>query len=415
LADTNPSAPALTPPPGNPRFPLLDSLRGVAAGMIVIVHAAGQSYGLTSRSKVWTFLMHFDVGVALFFLISGFLLYRPFVAARFERRPPIRIRDYARRRVLRIVPAYWVALTLLAIWPGLTGLWGPGWWRYYAFGQVYSQATQFNGDPPAWSLCIEVTFYLALPFLAVLLARLARQPRESAIRRELIALALLAVASIALQATLFSPSSSLPSLTLPSFIDWFAYGMMLAVLSVAWRGREHEAPALRLLARRPWLPWLAFLVVFWFLSTQLGLPRNPFAGMTARKAVAEHFLLGACAALLLLPALFCDTAGGWPRRLLAAPTLAWFGLVSYGVFLYHGPLIAPIRQAGADQWLPGSRMISLTIVALAASTTLAAASYFLVERPILRFKERRGPPGTRPGAKSRTTPAETPTSVTTGA
>jgi peptidoglycan/LPS O-acetylase OafA/YrhL len=126
--------------------------------------------------------------------------------------------------------------------------------------------------------------------------------------------------------------------------------------------------------------------------------------------VAEHFLFAVCAVLLLAPALFCDRKGGWPRRLLAAPTLAWFGLVSYGVFLYHGPLIAKIREAGADGWLPGSRLVSLSIVTLALTTALAAASYYLVERPILRFKDRGGKrTATGPGAQALSEPAPTAT------
>src|SRR3954468_20104855 len=109
---------ALRPPPGNPRFPLVDGLRAFAAIAVVITHTGFLStfnaHGLAGEVTA-----RLDVGVTLFFIISGFLLYRPFVAARLEHRPAPRIPVYARRRVLRIVPAYWLALTVLAIWPGL--------------------------------------------------------------------------------------------------------------------------------------------------------------------------------------------------------------------------------------------------------------------------------------------------------
>ena len=130
------ASPAFTPPPGNPRFPLLDAMRGIAAGMIVLCHTAGVSTFSTDNA-LGAYAARLNMGVTLFFLLSGFLLYRPFFAARIQGRPPIRIRDYARRRVLRIVPAYWVALTVLALWPGLAGLWDGDWWRYYTFAQVY--------------------------------------------------------------------------------------------------------------------------------------------------------------------------------------------------------------------------------------------------------------------------------------
>jgi peptidoglycan/LPS O-acetylase OafA/YrhL len=384
-------AQAVAPPPGNPRFPLVDSMRGIAAVMIVILHVAGQVYSIQSTSSVWTYLMHFDLGVTIFFLISGFLLYRPFLAARFEGRPPIRVRDYARRRVLRIVPAYWVALTLLGLWPGLLGLWESGWPRYYLFGQVYSRSTDLAGLPVAWTLCIEASFYVLLPFLAAGLALLARgaNPRQ-ALYRELAALVAITAGSIVLQATIFAPHGSLPTSTLPPYMDWFAYGMMLAVLSVAWR--QNLLPRVRtptVLAGRSWLWWLAATVAFWVLCTQLALPRNPFQGLSTHAAVSEHTLQALIAALLLAPALFGDSRGGWPRRTLASRPLAWCGLVSYGVFLYHGPLIAKLRGAGAASWIPGSRLISLMVVTLAVSLALAAASYYLLERPILRLKDRR--------------------------
>ena len=78
----------------------------------------------------------------LFFAISGFLLYRPWVAA-----PRPAPRRYARRRALRILPAYWLALTLLAIFPGIVGVFTGDWWRYYLFLQLYSADTAQPGHP----------------------------------------------------------------------------------------------------------------------------------------------------------------------------------------------------------------------------------------------------------------------------
>ena len=114
------------------------------------------------------------MGVAFFFVISGFLLYRPFLAARFAGRPAPRIRDYARRRVLRIVPAYWLALTVLTATVGLCGAFSRDWWIYFGLLQNNSQATVLCGIGPAWSLCIEASFYVALPLWALLMARVQR-------------------------------------------------------------------------------------------------------------------------------------------------------------------------------------------------------------------------------------------------
>ena len=67
------------------------------------------------ESRWAVLLAHLNVGVALFFLISGFLLYRPYALALVHGSEPPRLAAYAKRRFLRIVPAYWVALTLLAL------------------------------------------------------------------------------------------------------------------------------------------------------------------------------------------------------------------------------------------------------------------------------------------------------------
>src|SRR5919198_5319841 len=80
------SQPAVAPPPGNPRFPLIDALRAIAALSIFVLHA---DVTFSGGSHAWyrSYFSRLDIGVTVFFLISGFLLYRPFVAARRHRAP----------------------------------------------------------------------------------------------------------------------------------------------------------------------------------------------------------------------------------------------------------------------------------------------------------------------------------------
>ena len=93
------------------------------------------------------FTSRLNSGVTLFFVISGFLLYRPFVAARFIRgRRALGTGRYAWHRFLRIVPAYWVALTVIALWLGLPHVFGPDAIVYYGFGQVYRFRTSSGGS-----------------------------------------------------------------------------------------------------------------------------------------------------------------------------------------------------------------------------------------------------------------------------
>ena len=358
-------------------------MRAIAALAIVFTHTAGVS-GFNEANVLGGYTARLNFGVTIFFLLSGFLLYRPFVAARREGRPPIRARDFARRRVLRIVPAFWVALVVLAIFPGLLGFWDGPWWRSFTFTQIYWRDSTVQGISPAWTLCIEVSFYLALPFIAAALARVARRSA----RRELAALGVLALASIALRTALqYAGGSFVLQNTLLCFFDWFAIGMGLAVVSVATHGREAASPVLSLIVRRPWVPWALFLVAFTIVAYAFGLPRGFFLVYGNWNYLGEHVGYAVCALLLMLPAVFGDWAGGWPRALLGHRLLAWLGLVSYGVFLYHAPIVLELHDHGADGWLPGSGYLSLTLITLAIAVPCAAASYYLVERPALRFKD----------------------------
>ena len=122
-----------------PRFPLLDSVRAIAALSVVVFHASLWSQITLTGSVAAPFLSRLDVGVAIFFVLSGFLLYRPFVRARLLGGPAPRVAAYGWRRVLRIVPAYWVALTVIAVAVPLEGVFEPGHAVvYYGFLQVYS-------------------------------------------------------------------------------------------------------------------------------------------------------------------------------------------------------------------------------------------------------------------------------------
>src|SRR6476661_10432506 len=98
------------------RFPLLDSLRAIAALAVLATHAAVFA-GLETSGGTTTgqYAARLDAGVAVFFVISGCLLYRPFARARLTGAQTPATGPYAWRRFLRIFPAYWVALILITV------------------------------------------------------------------------------------------------------------------------------------------------------------------------------------------------------------------------------------------------------------------------------------------------------------
>jgi peptidoglycan/LPS O-acetylase OafA/YrhL len=336
-------------------------------------------------------------GPLLFFVISGFLLYRPYVLARAEGRPAPSTARYARRRVLRILPAYWAALTVLAVFPGIVGVFSGDWWRYYLFAQLYSQDTVSRGIPVAWTLCVEASFYVVLPFWAMTVRRIGV---------ELGALALVAAGGIALQvAAARNAISDLVATTVLGQSTWLALGMALAVASVAAQRRGDPPRVVRLVVEHPGLCWLGAAVSFAALTA---LVRSDWLFHTAQSFTATQPVARTLAAialgvavhvLLVAPAIFGERAGGLPRRVLAAAPLAWLGLISYGLYLWHLTVVEllGLRSDPAHFSAEGlglaTRIDHLTtpivfVLALAATTALAAASYYLVELPFLRRKER---------------------------
>jgi peptidoglycan/LPS O-acetylase OafA/YrhL len=359
---------------------LFDSLRAIAALSVLTFHVCATT-GALGKGRFGDVLAMLSRGLILFFVISGFLLYRPYV------------------------PAYWVALTVLAIYPGIEGVFSDDWWRYYFFLQAYSQDTFGGGIPVAWTLCVEVAFYISLPLwaLAVGRVRLGSGPRAW-LRAELGALALLALGGVAVQVAGARQLVSVPlSESLLGQSTWFAIGMALAVASVAAEFSERESWARRAVVNRPGLCWLvagAALVGLAFLlhpGGLLGIAQAIESKRPVADTLAGIALTAVLGTLLVLPAVFGEQAGGLPRRVLAAAPLAWLGLISYGLYLWHLPLTQWLALSADPQHFSASGVGLLTkvhpttpilfVLSLACTTVVAAASYYLVELPFLRRKE----------------------------
>jgi peptidoglycan/LPS O-acetylase OafA/YrhL len=365
------------------RFPLVDSLRAIAALSIVVFHLTF-ALGGWANPTLGPYLRQLNVGVAVFFVISGFVLYRPFAAARLAAAPHPPFRGYAVRRILRIVPAYWVCLPVAALLlQTASEVFTPrGIVTYFGFLQIYDASTIIGGLGTAWSLCVEVTFYAALPLWVLLMRRL----RGSFLRTELAGLAGLVAISVAWKLAIQSLPADAPGaltgqLMLPAFLDLFALGMALAVLTLAAPER------LAAVDRAPWLPWLMAAGAF----VLLGAGRDPGA-IFDNGAVWQHELRGLIGVLLLLPAIAGMRHDDALRRLLALPALLWLGLVSYAIYLWHWPLIAALHRWGA----PG---VVVAVGAPLLTVVVAAASWYAVERPAQLWGRRQsGTPDPAPAA-----------------
>ena len=301
-----------------------------------------------------------------------------------------------RGRVLRILPAYWLALTVLAIFPGIVGPFGDEWWKYYFFLQSYAPDTLSRGIPVAWTLCVEATFYLTLPLWALALAH--RRPRV-----QLVALGLLALAGAAVQvAALRLEVSHLLGQTLVGQCTWMAIGMALAVISVQV---EPDGPVGRRIGDRALLWWLIAAASFAGLVALrsnggglLGIIAALNTPQPWAKSVVDVLLMAVITTLVVLPAVYGGSR--LPHRLLAAAPLAWVGVVSFGIYLWHLTIAELITLPGVPRhftaggldltdkipFLATPLLLALTIT---LSSGIAWLSYHYVELPFLRRKERR--------------------------
>ncbi len=315
---------------GADRIAALTGVRAVAALTVMGTHAA-YGTGLLSQGYLGLMSARLEVGVAIFFVLSGLLLFRPWVQAMASGNEAPSTRRYARNRFRRIMPAY--VVTVLIVYgiyelrpvepnPGHTWI---GLLRNLTLTQIYSDdyftAYLHQGLSQMWSLAVEVAFYAVLPLLAylllVLLCRWRFRPALLLVGLTVVG-ALSPVWLVLLHNTDWLPVSG--GNWLPHYLVWFVGGMMLAVLSVM----EVRWYALATLP----LALVCYLVV----STPIaGITTAPTLGLT--EDLAKTMFYAVIAALMVAP-LTLGGGGGYARLMGSRPMVA-LGEISYEIFLLH--------------------------------------------------------------------------------
>jgi peptidoglycan/LPS O-acetylase OafA/YrhL len=376
----------------------LDGLRALAALSVLSFHA--WLYGFDHPSAVARnglfdkVMFEARLGLVFFFVLSGYLLYRAFARAALTDGQRVDVRRYARRRVARIVPAYYVATigAVALLWGG-TGTPGvklptasdlP---LFAVFGQDYSLDTVMRLNPVTWTLCVEAAFYVLLPLLGALAWRLG--PRSW--RLQVALLGSLVPLGLAWNELVHDQRwNILGSKALPAYLPYFAFGMLLALWSERRRERDAATLGPRVTAG---LVIGGFAIVaadgYWHATAA---PR----AVNAWLAVLADVPAGLGFALVVAAAV---AGGGAATRWMSARPLAWVGLVSYGVYLWHVPLILFGRRFGLlpDAYVPR------VLVILGPVLLVAAASWYFVERPLTVWAAR-----CRPGASA---PARRPAPI----
>ena len=390
--------------------PALEGLRAVAAFAVLTTHVAFQT-GSSTGSFVHRVWGRFDLSVAVFFALSGFLLWRAHALHARRGGPGTArpAREYLRSRLVRILPAYLavVAAVFLLI-PQNARASVSTWASNVTLTQVFVPDSLVEGLTHAWSLSVEMSFYLVLPLLWWALARL----RGPAARWRIPAIAAVGVASLGWALVpwydLGLPERINDQILPPAFASWFAAGMILAELVAAPPGRVAA------LARHPrarWAWWavaaaafLATTVPQWFTEGFVHPSGPEFAARTALGAVVAFCILAPVALS--------------PDRerfdVLGSPALTTLGRWSYGVFLWHVLVLHFAFQIASVPMFSG-RMLTVWLVTAVISTVAAAASYALVEVPSQRWlAPRRAPRGRPADGQLAASPAQTsPATVAT--
>ncbi|MGU3497592.1 acyltransferase family protein [Mycobacterium sp. C31M] len=350
--------------PGTPnRVAALTGLRALAALLIVATHAA-YGTGQLAGGYFGSLYARLEVGVPVFFALSGYLLFRPWLTAVRDGTAAPSVRRYARHRVRRIMPAYVVVVLAAYLvyefrhagpnpghtWTGLV--------QHLTLTQIYPRlAVMHQGLTQMWSLAVEVAFYAALPILAGLLlnvlCRRSWQPRL--VLAGLAALGAVTPIWLWVQhATDVLPTSA--NIWLPAHLIHFVGGMALAVLQVGAVRCRGDVPLV--------IAVIALLVVALPIAGAVtAAPVQPW------QAVLKSTLYAVVAVGLLAP-LVLDPGGGF-ARLLGSRPVVWLGEISYEVFLVH-VILMEVAMASVLRWpvftgsMPGLFLTTLALSVPAA-------------------------------------------------
>ncbi|MGD1033001.1 MAG: acyltransferase family protein [Candidatus Dormibacteria bacterium] len=342
----------------------LDGLRAVAVLAVVLYHL---NVGWTSGGLL---------GVGVFFVLSGYLITDLLLAER-ERDGAIALGRFWLRRARRLLPALWVMLVVVTLWivfldpsqlGGIRGallaalLYFSNWW--YAFQHV-SYFASFGAPSPLghlWSLAVEEQFYLVWPLLLILALRFVHR------RWLLMGLVIAgALASAWAMAALFQPGSD-PTRVYEG-TDTRAFQLLIgASLAIVWPSRNLTGP-LSVLRRRG-------------LDALGGLGLAVIVVMVMDTNEYQAFLYRGGMVILSLATVAVIAALAHPAallgRILGAPPLRWIGVRSYGIYLWHYPIIVLTTPVDST---PGPL---LALLQVGATVAVAGLSWHFVEEPIRR-------------------------------
>ncbi|WP_319430436.1 acyltransferase family protein [Mycobacterium sp. RTGN5] len=380
-------SPRRGPKPRGAGVPALNGIRGVAVALVLVGHSGIP--GVTGGF----------IGVDVFFVLSGFLI-TSLLLDEIGRTGKLDLGSFWVRRARRLLPALLImVLAVIAarmVFPPdavsdlrndatAAFLWVANWAFVSHETDYFSQGAPPSPLQHTWSLGVEEQYYLIWPVLiaavAVLLAMIARRrqktPTIGAVRRAVLVLAVLGTVGSAAEAILMASDDSLNRVYFGT--DTRAQALLIGAAAAALLVRDWPAIMAGVpLIHSRWVRWLAW-----------GVPAAGVAVLAAITHVATGsatefhnglFIVVAVAAVAVIAPVALEQNGpvAW---VLSTPPLVALGVISYGVYLWHWPVFLVLNGERTD-WSG----LPLFAARCAVTLILAVGSWWLIERPVRRWR-----------------------------
>jgi peptidoglycan/LPS O-acetylase OafA/YrhL len=384
------------------QFPVLDTMRAVGALFVLATHCAFNAGAYGENGAFGRLLARMDVGVAIFFVLSGFLLSRAWLvrARRGEGPPPLG--RYFWKRFLRIVPPYVVvAVCALALIESNRGIGTGGWVAALTMTDIYASDRLPYGLTQTWSLATEVAFYVVLPL--VMLAAVGR----GRLRPGRVAVVLLVLVGVNV-VWLLGGSARVPvdnghvNEWLPAYLTWFSAGIALALVQVTPDRQSRVRRLLRDLAASPGVCWTLVVGLMLVAGTSVAGPML-LVPATQGEALTKNLLYAAIGMLVVLPGALPAGESRY-SRVMSHAALRHLGYISYGIFLVHMSILHFVMWWTGYELFEG-HFVQIFVLTLVLSLIASEALYRVVEVPCQRLKGL--------GRKSAATTTATDSAVTT--
>ncbi|MBK9560734.1 MAG: acyltransferase family protein [Candidatus Microthrix sp.] len=378
--------------------------------------ALGSAVATAGVDRLGGFAARLDAGIPVLFVIAGYLLYLPFARALTGATVLPAVRRYARRSLLAVYPAYWVVLFVAAfVYERAAPMTAVDLAKYLTLTHIYSADTLVGPIPVSWALATGVSFCVFVPLFAAVQRRLPATSEAQRVRNQWLGLAAMVVVALAFHTWLVTRGVATPGpdvtgagvsqLALPggrtwllNHLDTFAAGMAIALGRVTWERRSlgSSEPG-----TGSWTEWLSkqwprlapsgegILLLLILLAPAAWLP-SPGEALSASDELIRHLFFLAVGAVAVGLVVVRTPGSGWGIRALGSSAMRRAARLTYGIFLWHGLVIAVYASRNPDAQFNLSLWRLLVFVAPIVAL-LSWLLWRLVQRPTWGFANRRVP------------------------